>query len=182
MSNAITPTDEQNKIVELSKIVQQMKISAYAGAAKTSTLVMVAQANPVKSLMLSFNKALADEARNRFPSWVECRTTHSLAYQHFGAQMRDKLKRPSGAYKNVAGTGSEVGKYFKTGDFIYLLQGERESRRIKQGGVGVAIKETVARFEQSAEKRMTNKHVSCTPCDQWLLKDEAAMRAYRYMV
>lgn len=182
MSNLITPTDEQDKIIELSKIVQQMKISAYAGAAKTSTLVMVAQANPVKSLMLTFNKALADEARLRFPSHVECRTTHSLAYQHFGAQMREKLKRPSGAYKNVAGTGSEVGKYFKTGDFIYLLQGERESRRIKQGGIGVAIKETVARFEQSAEKRMTNKHVSCTPCDQWLLKDEAAMRAYRYIV
>lgn len=178
----IVPTHEQDTIVELSKSSTELKISAYAGAAKTSTLVMIAMANQQKSLMLTFNKALADEAKDRFPSWVECRTTHSLAYQHFGAKLRDKLKRPSGAYKNVAGTGSEIGKFFKTGDFIYMLQGERESRRIKQGGIGVAIKETVARYEQSADEKMSNKHVSCTPCDQWLLRDETAMRSYRYMV
>jgi superfamily I DNA/RNA helicase len=181
MSN-IKPTDEQNHVVEMSKLYTEMKIAAYAGAAKTSTLVMVANAHPVKSIMLTFNKALADEAKERFPSWVECRTTHSLAYQHFGDPMRNKLSRPTGAYKNVAGTGSEIGKYFKTNDFIYMLKGERETRRMKQGGVGVAIKETVARFEQSADEKMTNAHVSCSPCDQHLLRDESAMRAYKYLV
>lgn len=178
----IVPTDEQDKIVELSKVAQQLKISAYAGAAKTSTLVMVAAANPVKSLMLTFNKALAVEAKERFPQHVECRTTHSLAYQHEGVQMAHKLKRPSGRYQNVAGTGSEIGKFFRTGDFIYLLKGERETRRLKQGGVGVAIKETVARFEQSAEREMDTRHVSCTPCDIFMLRDPAAMRQYKASV
>lgn len=180
--NKIVPTDEQDKVIELSMLHRCMKISAYAGAAKTSTLVMVANANPEPSLMLTFNKSLADEARERFPDHVECRTTHSLAYGVFGAPLQHKLKRPQGAYKNVAGTGSEIAKFFKTGDFIYMLTGERETRRIKAGGVGVGIKETVARFEQSADREMDYTHVSCTPCDTTMLRDKNAMRKYKYSV
>lgn len=179
---AIVPTDEQNNVIHMAKLHAEMKISAYAGAAKTSTLVMVAESMCVPSMMLTFNKSLADEAKARFPSWVECRTTHSLAYASFGAQMRHKLKRPMGPYRNVAGTGTEIAKYFKTGDFMYLVEGEREHRKMKAGGVGVAIKETVARFEQSADQELSYKHVSTTPCDQILLKDEKSLRAYKYLV
>lgn len=180
--SVIVPTDEQNNVVALSQIHRHMKIAAYAGAAKTSTLCMVADALVVPSLMLTFNKSLADEARGRFPAWVECRTTHSLAYASFGAPMRNKLKRPMGAYKNVAGTGTEIAKYFKTGDFLYMIEGEREARKLKAGGVGVAIKETVAKFEQSADTQMSNKHVSTTVCDQILLRDEKSMRSFKYLV
>lgn len=180
--SVIVPTDEQNNVCLMSHLHRAMKISAYAGAAKTSTLCMVAEEHVVPSLMLTFNKALADEAKSRFPSWVECRTTHSLAYASFGAQLRNKLKRPAGAYRNVAGTGTEIAKYFKTGDFLYMIDGEREARKMKAGGVGVAIKETVAKFEQSADEKLSNKHVSTTPCDQILLRDEKSMRAYKYLV
>lgn len=182
MSNVIVPTDEQNNVVAMSKIHRALKISAYAGAAKTSTLCMVANEMVVPSLMLTFNKSLAEEAKGRFPSWVECRTTHSLAYASFGAQISHKLKRPQGAYRNVAGTGTEIAKYFKTGDFLYMLEGEREHRKMKAGGVGVAIKETVAKFEQSADREMDYTHVSTSPCDQILLKDKKAMRAFKYLV
>lgn len=178
----IVPTDEQNNVIQLSKIHRCLKISAYAGAAKTSTLVMVANANAVPSLMLTFNKSLADEAKERFPEHVECRTTHSLAYASYGSPLQHKLKRPQGAYKNVAGTGSEIAKFFKTGDFIYMLTGERETRRVKAGGVGVAIKETVGRFEQSADESMNYDHVSTSPCDSYLLRDKAAMRKFKYVV
>jgi superfamily I DNA/RNA helicase len=180
--SVIVPTDEQGNVCAQSKIHRLLKISAYAGAAKTSTLVMVAEEHVVPSLMLTFNKSLADEARGRFPSWVECRTTHSLAYASFGAQLQKKLKRPQGAYKNVAGTGTEIAKYFKTGDFIYMIEGEREARKMKAGGVGVAIKETVAKYEQSADEELGYKHVSINPCDQILLKDEKSMRAFKYLV
>lgn len=182
MSNKIVPTDEQNNVCEMSLIHRFMKISAYAGAAKTSTLCMVADRLVVPSLMLTFNKSLADEAKERFPSWVECRTTHSLAYATHGTPLRNKLKRPQGPYKNVAGTGTEIAKYFKTGDFQYKLEGERESRKMKAGGVGVAIKETVAKYEQSADLEMGYKHVSTSPCDQILLKDKNSMRAYKYLI
>lgn len=182
MSNTIVPTDEQNNVCEMSLIHRLMKISAYAGAAKTSTLCMVAEKLVVPSLMLTFNKSLAVEAKERFPSWVECRTTHSLAYASFGAQLQKKLKRPSGPYRNVAGTGTEIAKYFKTGDFIYLVEGEREARKMKAGGVGVAIKETVAKYEQSADDVIGYKHVSVTPCDQILMRDEKSLRSFKYLV
>lgn len=178
----LVPTDEQNNVIAMAKLHKALKISAYAGAAKTSTLCMVADHLAVPSLMLTFNKSLADEAKERFPSWVECRTTHSLAYAAVGAAYRNKLKRPMGAYRNVAGTGSEIAKYFKTNDFIYHLKGEYETRRMKAGGVGVAIKETVARFEQSADREMGFKHVSTGPCDQMLLKDKQSLDAFKYMV
>lgn len=178
----LVPTDEQNKVISMAKLHTAMKISAYAGAAKTSTLVMVADELVVPSLMLTFSKDLAAEAKSRFPSWVECRTTHSLAYEHFGKPMQHKLSRPKGAYRNVAGTGTEIAKYFKITDFLYLIEGERENRRMKYGGVGVAIKETVAKYEQSADEKMSYKHVSTSPCDQILLKDEKSMQQYRYLV
>lgn len=66
MSNTIVPTDEQNNVCEMSLIHRLMKISAYAGAAKTSTLCMVAEKLVVPSLMLTFNKSLAVEAKERF--------------------------------------------------------------------------------------------------------------------
>lgn len=182
MSNAIVPTDEQNNVCAMSYLHRLMKISAYAGAAKTSTLTMVAREHVTPSLMLTFNKSLADEARGRFPDHVECRTTHSLAYASFGAQLQHKLKRPQGPYKNVAGTGTEIAKFFQTGDFLYLIDGEHDPRRLKAGGVGVAIKETVARFEQSADEELTRDHVSCTPCDQILLRDKKAMNSYKSLI
>lgn len=179
---ALVPTTEQNNVKQLSKLHSALKISAYAGAAKTSTLCMVAEELVAPSLMLTFNKSLAEEAKHRFPSWCECRTTHSLAYQSHGAPMARKLKRPTGPYKNVAGTGTEIAKYFKTGDFIYQIQGEYETRRMKAGGVGVAIKETVAKFEQSADNELGFKHVSTSPCDTMLLRDDAALRSFKYLV
>lgn len=178
----IVPTDEQNNVCEMSLIHRLMKISAYAGAAKTSTLCMVAERLVVPSLMLTFNKSLAVEARERFPSWVECRTTHSLAYASFGTQLQSKLKRPNGPYRNVAGTGTEISKYFKTGDFLYLIQGEREPRKMKAGGVGVAIKETVAKFEQSADETLEYRHVSVSPCDQILLNDPKSLQKFKALV
>ena len=76
-------TDEQRTIIEL---VQQntplVKILAFAGCGKTSTLVEVAKTNPEKKMLyLAFNKAIQTEASTKFPKNTEVRTTHSLAYR-----------------------------------------------------------------------------------------------------
>ncbi|MEC7120318.1 MAG: UvrD-helicase domain-containing protein, partial [Pseudomonadota bacterium] len=47
-----------------------------------------------KGLYLAFNKAIADDARSKFPSNVDCRTFHSLAYRHVDRQITDKLRLP----------------------------------------------------------------------------------------
>ena len=89
-------TEEQVKAVELTNEYRTLKLSALAGAAKTSTCTLVAEANPVQSLYLAFNKTMADDAKGRFPDHVEVRTTHSLAYRVFGRKYAHKLMRPSG--------------------------------------------------------------------------------------
>lgn len=178
----IVPTAEQNNVVEMSKVERRLKIKAYAGASKTTTLTMVADANPSPSLFLTFNKALAMDAKERFPGWVDCMTTHSLAYRVFGAQLQHKLKRPKGAYRNVAGTGTEIAKYFKVTDYRYMMKGEYEPRKIKSGAMGVSIKNTVARYEQSADTDLLYRHVDTSVCDMVMLRDENAMRAFKMFV
>lgn len=73
------PTEEQIAALEKFNVGDNLKITAFAGAGKTSTLEHLADANRTRGLYLAFNKAIATEAASRFPSHVNCRTTHSIA-------------------------------------------------------------------------------------------------------
>lgn len=56
-----------------------------SGTGKTTTLVKYAQQRPhLRFLYISFNKSVAMEANRSFPSNVECRTIHSMAYKAIG--------------------------------------------------------------------------------------------------
>lgn len=107
------PTEEQQAIVDLALKGEDVVINAYAGAAKTTTCALIANAVVKPSLYLAFNKAMAEEAEQKMPSHVECRTWHSIAYQEVGLDYQHKLTRPRSAYRNLAGTGGEIGRYFK---------------------------------------------------------------------
>lgn len=152
------PTAEQVKVIESISGVERLKINAGAGCAKTTTLRLIAEANEVKSLYLVFNKKNEIEAKEKFPSWVEVRTTHSLAYSAFGRELQHKLKRPVGQYINVCGTGTEIAKALRITDFIV-----NGNRKISANGVGLAVKETLNRFEFSADRELSHKHVSFSP-------------------
>lgn len=79
---AETPTSEQEHAVEGAKKGQSMRISAFAGSGKTSTLRMISKAISDKKITyLAFNKAIATEAQNKFPRNVSACTFHSLAYK-----------------------------------------------------------------------------------------------------
>ncbi|XP_075932332.1 F-box DNA helicase 1 [Anarhichas minor] len=88
-------TGEQQQI--LSHDVQGdhvVKIVAFAGTGKTTTLVKYAEQRPhLRFLYVAFNKSVASEAQRRFPSNVACKTVHSLAYANVGRkyQFRQKL-------------------------------------------------------------------------------------------
>lgn len=81
-------TEEQNEI----KVYTQekldtneakgelVKVEAVAGSGKTFTLKVLAQLFSNNGLYLAYNKAIATEAQTKFPNYVECKTTHSLAY------------------------------------------------------------------------------------------------------
>ena len=102
---AINPTQEQELIVLEATRGSNLAISAFAGAAKTTTCTLIAAKVQKKSLYIAFNKAIAEEAKTKFPEWVECRTLHSLAYASIIA--------PEKMYKKVSG-------FFDTKQFIEL--------------------------------------------------------------
>ena len=80
----MNPTPEQTAAVTSAKNLcpeEVLILIAFAGAAKTTTLGLTAKALPAaKFLYLAFNKAIAQEAKSKFPANVTSQTTHSLAY------------------------------------------------------------------------------------------------------
>jgi hypothetical protein len=73
------PTAQQQDAVDAFMSGGSLKISAFAGAGKTSTLKLMARAREGRGLYLAFNSRTAEEASGDFPADVDCRTTHSFA-------------------------------------------------------------------------------------------------------
>jgi len=89
----LTPTKEQQDILNTAKTGTNLAIHAFAGTGKTSTCVLLAKNLIKPSLYVAFNKSIAEEASSKFPSHVECRTIHSLAYRKIvDGAMRGRLQ------------------------------------------------------------------------------------------
>ena len=85
------PLTEEQQVVVHSRS-EALKVVAFAGAGKTSTLRAYAQARPERRMLyLAFNNAIAREAAGRFTPNVTCLTTHSLAFRAVGHTYRHKL-------------------------------------------------------------------------------------------
>jgi superfamily I DNA/RNA helicase len=80
-TSAVQPVVEQQRAVDLFLAGGNLRIDAYAGTGKTTTLGLLALSKPGRGLYLAFNRAIAVEAQQRFPSHVKCATTHSVAYR-----------------------------------------------------------------------------------------------------
>lgn len=88
-----TPTPEQIAIVEAARDTEDnLLVGAYAGAAKTKTLELVAHAKVEPTLALAFNKRIADELGKRLPGHVMCKTLNSIGH---GAWTQTIGKRPN---------------------------------------------------------------------------------------
>ncbi|MBV99904.1 F-box DNA helicase 1, partial [Eschrichtius robustus] len=73
--------------------LQVVKIMAFAGTGKTSTLVKYAEKwSESRFLYVTFNKSIAKQAELVFPSNVICKTFHSMAYGHIGRKYQLKKK------------------------------------------------------------------------------------------
>jgi len=87
---ATKETPEQQAIIDSQ--ADYLVVNAFAGTGKTTTLVGYAKARPKKKMLyVAFNKAIQVEAKSKFPKNVECRTTHSIAYEKVGSKYKDKL-------------------------------------------------------------------------------------------
>ncbi|KAJ6666330.1 hypothetical protein lerEdw1_000602 [Lerista edwardsae] len=90
----IQPTCEQQKIINHAIAPRQVvKIMAFAGTGKTSTLIKYAEKwSDLRFLYLAFNKTIAEQASRVFPRNVTCKTVHSLAYSAVGKLYSQKSK------------------------------------------------------------------------------------------
>lgn len=88
---AFTPTDEQVTAVDLAVGGRMLAVEALAGTGKTSTLKLIAEAKPENGLYIAFNKAIVEEAKTKFPSRVNCATSHSLAFRQVGRRYSHRL-------------------------------------------------------------------------------------------
>lgn len=76
-----TPTDEQLNILKSFKARKNLKIHAFAGTGKTTTLEYLAGSTRKKGLYIAFNKRVAKEAQKRMPKNVSASTIHSVAWK-----------------------------------------------------------------------------------------------------
>lgn len=97
------PTAEQAAIVDASTTGEDLVVEAGAGTGKTSTLQLLADANPRRrGLYVAYNKAIAADASRRFPRTVQCRTSHALAMAAVGRLYAHRLNAPRMPAKETA--------------------------------------------------------------------------------
>lgn len=149
---ALKPTDEQLAVLEAADSGRPLKIKAYAGAGKTSTLKMLAARRPKQSgRYLAFNRDIAKDAKKKFPTSVVCTTWHALALRQVPEYFRDKLdlpKEPPHDLLERYGLGplrlpSTVGKTVELSAFQ----------------LGATIQDATARFCNSAQSEPDVRHI-----------------------
>ncbi|MGI4755287.1 MAG: UvrD-helicase domain-containing protein [Janthinobacterium lividum] len=137
-----TPLAEQQRAVELFRRREGLRIDAYAGTGKTTTLRLLAESTSGRGLYLAFNRSIATEAASRFPKRVRCATAHSIAFRG----IRRALRYPEWKLTEALAprTVTEAFRMPETVSFACGLVLDR------QAYVSVLLK-ALARFLQSSE-------------------------------
>jgi hypothetical protein len=141
-------TDEQANAVDLFKTAQSLKINAFAGTGKTSTLVEVAKSTRMSGLYLAFNAKTAAEAAAKFPKSVECRTSHSIAFRAAPDVYRANIAKLTGRLYANQVTQLLAIKEIAVGDIT-----------LKARSLGYLVAKTVERFCQSGDDEFLVRHV-----------------------
>ncbi|MBY5532849.1 ATP-dependent helicase [Rhizobium leguminosarum] len=143
------PTDEQDAALQAFLKGNSLKINAFAGSGKTSTLQLLANATGLRGQYLAFNKSIVADAGEKFPETVDCSTSHSLAFR----------AAPSG-YKR------DIGKLTNRCTAKQLVEVLDIKRRrfgdkyaITPDSQGYLYLETVRRYAQSADEEIGPQHV-----------------------
>ncbi|MFE7834751.1 UvrD-helicase domain-containing protein [Streptomyces sp. NPDC057474] len=141
------PTDEQTAAADAFHAGDHLALQAGAGTGKTTTLALLAHATTRRGRYLAYNRAIAQDARARFPHTVQCKTAHALAYAAVGHHYTRRLNAPR---RPAWQTGQALGvtKAIRIGD-----------REVSQRALSNALMNTVTRFCHSADPAITRHHV-----------------------
>ncbi|MEU7061749.1 UvrD-helicase domain-containing protein [Streptomyces sp. NPDC046197] len=143
----MNPTDEQTAATDAFHAGDHLALQAGAGTGKTTTLTLLARATTRRGRYLAYNRAIAQDARTRFPDTVQCKTAHALAYAAVGHRYTRRLNAPR---RPAWQTGQALGltKAVRIGD-----------REISQRALSNAALRTVTRFCHTADEIITPHHV-----------------------
>jgi hypothetical protein len=149
-----TPTEEQLVAKRAVMGGGHVLLEAYAGAAKTSSLVLISEGLPdEKGMYLAFNSSIAKEAATQFKRWVECRTTHSLAFQAVG-------KRYVNAGRELPGRGVRRLRINEVASILGVTDGYRgNTAKLSRNSLTYLAMQTVVKFCYSADLEITDQHV-----------------------
>ncbi|MBB4113267.1 hypothetical protein FHT80_002589 [Rhizobium sp. BK226] len=143
------PTEEQAAALDAFLHGKSLKINAFAGSGKTSTLQLLANATGLHGQYLAFNKSIVADASEKFPDTVDCSTSHSLAFR----------AAPSG-YKQ------DIGKLTNKCTAKQLVEVLDIKRRrfgdkyaVTPDSQGYLYLETIRRYAQSADDEFGPQHV-----------------------
>jgi superfamily I DNA/RNA helicase len=100
---SFTPTEEQLAIIAAAKSTRDnMLVQALAGAAKTSTLELIAKALPGQPILcVAFNKRIADEMGQRLPSHCVAKTMNSIGHSAWGQFTGKRLNLNKGKMGDI---------------------------------------------------------------------------------
>lgn len=144
------PTAEQQAIIDAAKTGGTMVIEAGAGTGKTATLRLIARAlAPKRGLYVAYNKAIQTEAASSFPSNVECRTSHSLAWHAIIKGNRGFAARLKARNLSARQYATELGiqPFNRNGDSLTPRQ------------LAVIVKQSISRFCNSDATEPTRWHI-----------------------
>lgn len=143
------PTDEQAAALEAFLQGRSLKINAFAGSGKTSTLQLLANATGLRGQYLAFNKSIVADAGDKFPNTVDCSTSHSLAF-----------RAAASGYKQ------DIGKLTNRCTAKQLVEVLDIRRRrfgdkytVTPDSQGYLYLETIRRYAQSADDEIGRQHV-----------------------
>lgn len=157
------PTQEQQEIIENFTAGHNLVIQAGAGSGKTSTLRLLGESEAIyernaetndlvfygyrrNGLYMAYNKAIQLDAEAEFPSNVECRTAHSLAFGSHGKRYSKRLKTRMTFRQQAAAMG--IFAPFPITDEVSLSPSQQVS----------IVKATISNFCNSADTSILPSH------------------------
>ena len=139
------PTAEQEQIIAMARRGGSMKVNAFAGTGKTTTLGFLADAHPAaRVLYLAFNRDIANDAGGKMGRKVESRTMHSAAYA---------ATRPDRARLEAKMSGRWVADKFSLSEVMMA------GKRITLATMGSMVLQTLSRYCNSADESLSIWHV-----------------------
>jgi hypothetical protein len=162
----LSPTPEQQAIIDAYQVGKHLVIEAGAGTGKTSTLRLLAQATPGRQgVYIAYNRAIANDAQRTFPREVQAATAHALAFRSVGRRFKHRLNGPRMPARQAArllGITQPL-----------IIDAQRALSPTQQARM---VSDTVTRFCHSADPKLSPRHV---PARQPGLDDPPAVAALR---